>query len=389
MVKFQFFGLFLAFFGLFSIHSSPALGTPTHGIIMEEQCNLPAPDSFRITQAGGDFIKLAWKPIFPGATHQLTIMESDGAGGYVTILEENHVPGDTYIAEDLLPGTGYRFVLATKCPSGDPSEVKTIIDGITLIVDLMVNGRTPVNPKQTGDCEFIPAELGWAGFNIFTLDGGFFSNNYFEVKRQSQQTINGNSQDRIQVLRRNLSGNIFAVNDQGFWPDCNFLKYSIIGTRFRVERKLETGGIEIIGYVNVAFNSLPPSFKICPDYSDPVYPWKSNFTFQPIVAQKIGDAELCPGDRYNNEKNLELNNLKFENPFTSNLKIWNSDSSPESTIKSIQIYNSIGNLVISHSINDFGGFMEIPTNKLNDGVYFVQTRTNDGFQMVKLTKITK
>lgn len=390
MAKIRFFGLLFSFFCLLAGNLTPVKADIGKGDFMVEPCNLPAPDSFRITQVGGDFIKLAWKSVFPGANHQLTIMESDGAGGYVTILVENNVPGDTYNADNLTPGTIYRFVLATKCPSGDPSEVKTIIDGITLIIDLMLNGRKPANPNQSGNCEFIPASYNWVGFNIYTYDSNIFMNNYFEVRRIENQTINGTSSARIQVLRCNLFGNIFATIEEGLWPDCDIKKYTINnGTRFKVIRLLPSGNIEVIGYVDVAFNNTPSSFKICPDYTDLNFPWKTNFIFEPLIAQKTSLPEYCEEDKPSNQRTQRDFNIKIENPFGSKLNISCSDETNEVKIKSFEIYSIMGELIFANRFDNGVVDYEFQTSEFKDGIYFIHVWTKYGLKIEKIVKITK
>lgn len=389
MAKMKLFVLLFSFFNLLLISWTPILASNEMGTTRLEQCNLPAPDSFRITQVGGDLIKLAWNPIFPGAQHQLIIMESDGNGGYVTILVENNVSGDTYNAGNLLPGTGYRFVLATKCASGDPSEVKTIIDGITLIVDLLVEGRKPVSPTTINGCEFIPAENNWVGFNIYKLGENFNDNNYFEVKRESQETIGGNSQARTKVLRHNLNGEIFATTLQGLWPDCDIKKRSIGGTRFRVDHKLQTGIIEIVGYVDIYFNSNPPSFHICPDYSDLEIPWKPNYVFQPLYSMKSGEPEFCDEHKPSRPRSGVTSTWFITNPFSSEIQITTQKEEQSVMVYSIQLFNLMGELVFDVPIDSSLLEAYIPTTNLADGIYIMLLRTNKGSETQKIIKTAK
>lgn len=386
MVKFQFYGLFLALFGLFSANATPSLACDGHRIILEEQCNLPAPDSFRITQTGGEFIKLAWKPVFPGATHQLIIMESDGAGGYVTILVENHVPGDTYIADDLLPGTGYRFVLATKCPSGDPSEIKTIFDGITLIVDLVVGGRKPINPISAGNCEYIPINYDWVGFKVATNDGNLNNENYFEVQKTGADVLNPNSIIKFQVKRHLLEHPFVAVDDAGSWPNCDEPVIQIVGkARFRIDRLINGGpGREIIGFVDLSQNHFPPSYFVCPDYNHPDFPWNLNYSFTPIVSQKTYPPQLC-GNRDNGET-FDLNLKPQQSIFYDNLEL---NFSEFSTIKeeiSISFFNGLGQQITTIQTKLQSSKIILNTSYINPGYYIVRVSSGSRQVVIKAIK---
>ncbi|MFN0216715.1 MAG: fibronectin type III domain-containing protein, partial [Saprospiraceae bacterium] len=131
----------------------------------QEVCTAPAPDSFRITGIGGDFIALAWNPVWVGAIHTLEVLENDGTGGWIPLDTFPDLPGGSFTVEGLNAGTEYRFILATNCASGETSEIKTIIDGITLIVDLVINGRNPVSPVPI-DCAALPLNKNWVGFKV-------------------------------------------------------------------------------------------------------------------------------------------------------------------------------------------------------------------------------
>lgn len=339
---------------------------------MEEQCNLPAPDSFRITQTGGEFINLAWKPVFPGATHQLTIMESDGAGGYVTILVENHVPGDTYIADDLLPGTGYRFVLATKCPSGDPSEVKTIIDGITLIVDLTILGRQPVNPSPTSTCEYIPLGYNWVGFKVIGLDGDEFIESDFELVFTNDALINSNFNPRVKVKRVGLFNQIVASDEFDIYPKCNEPTLFDVSTKFKI-LKLIAGGPnkEVIGYVNLSLSFGTSSFSVCPDLKDMIFPWKPNFDVIPIVSQKSGPPQLCPEDKLTQRELTDMTKgFYFLNPFNDHLAIKIDKNYFDVEEVNLMLIDMFGRILID-SVIDISKDNEhyVSSEFINSGVY--------------------
>ncbi len=384
MAKMKLLGLFFLFFNFLIANVTPLLATNKLENHLVEQCDLPAPDSFRITEVGGDFINLAWKPIFPGAVHQLIVMESDGAGGYVTILVENQVTGDTYTADNLLPGTGYRFVMATKCTSGDPSEVKTIFDGITLIVDLVISGRKPVNPNPVSNCDFIPTSFNWAGFNIKSPNGDFQVDNFFELKRQVLGTSN-NFEIRTHVARYSLDGDLFAVNDDGLWPKCYQPIIPLQDNRFRVDKQLSNGAIERIGYVDIFYKPITASYYVCPDYLDPDLPWNLNYEFMPIIAHKVAPPEDCASPRPSRETFSDCLTFKFDNPFNINLKVW-QESPDLLTSGIISLYSITGELIFLEPFDGNNTSFNFPTNDLISGVYILVIESTLGVRVEKLIK---
>lgn len=372
MAKMKLFGLLFSFFNLLLISWTPILASNEMEPARLEQCNLPAPDSFRITQVGGDFIKLAWNPIFPGALHQLIIMESDGNGGYVTILVENNVSGGIYNAGNLLPGTGYKFILATKCASGDPSEIKTYIDGITLIVDLLVSGRKPINPVTTGDCKYIPLNFLWKGFKVVGQIGEENIENFFEISIPSSNNLNLDFFN-IEIKRHYIDNPIVAANKLKIYPDCNFPELENVGTRFFILRLINNGPLSIpIGYVNLIQHFNPPALEICPDLADPIFPWDPSFDLVPLVSSKSGLAENCDGNfsqpriRIASEQNL----INATNPFNSFIKL-TLEGDNQNSGGLLQIYNNFGELVLKEQLASFQNELILNTTNILPGIYFL------------------
>ncbi|HLP95842.1 MAG TPA: fibronectin type III domain-containing protein [Saprospiraceae bacterium] len=373
MAKMKLFGLLFSFFNLLLISWTPILASNEMEPARLEQCNLPAPDSFRIKQVGGDIIKLTWNPIFPGAQHQLTVMESDGNGGYATILVENNVSGDTYNADNLIPGTGYRFVIATKCASGDPSEIKVYIDGITLIVDLVISGRKPVNPIPIGDCEIIPNGFNWMGFKVSTFDDNFISENFFEVTKTDIEISNQNSASKFLVKRYGLYNSIVAANDDGIWPDCDQPVITISGVaKFRID-KLINGGPEreIVGFVDLFQNNFPLSYYICPDYDNQLYPWKQNYVFTPLVSNKTTPPMEC---QERTVDWLKIGQIQ-QTVFTEEIEIQFDDSFSKEDRFDLVIINSLGQPIQTSTFRFDNSSVWIKTSALPIGHYIFQLKS--------------
>ncbi|MDX1911541.1 MAG: hypothetical protein SFV22_08660 [Saprospiraceae bacterium] len=135
-----------------------------------DECTAPAPDSLRVEDANEDYIRLAWIPAWPGATHTLEVLQETSTGGWASLFTVYNVAGSSYDVYGLNHiGTKYRFVLATNCPeTGDPSVITTHFDWIGLILDLVMGGRTPINPQVVPECTSVNyEEHEWVGFKIY------------------------------------------------------------------------------------------------------------------------------------------------------------------------------------------------------------------------------
>jgi hypothetical protein len=385
MAKFKFFGLFFLLFHLSSTQLNILLARPVQAGTLQDQCNLPAPDSFRITQVGGDFISLAWNPIFPGANHQLVVLESDGMGGWVTILIENQVSGDTYRADNLEPGISYRFVVATKCANGDPSEIKAIIDGITLILDLVIDGRKPVNPIYVGSCQYIPKGFDWIGFSVLTIDGDSPIENYFELLPKGIETSNSNSSKKFELKRFAIDHPIVASNELGMWPNCDEPQIKAWNGIVRID-KLIGGGIgrEIVGYVDIAEMIFPSGYYICPDYDHPDFPWKSNYQFKPMVSFKTAPPQNC------GERNLVEHSkvdIMQQTIFSNNIQINLESHIDELNQVSVRVYNETGQIFFNTLIDYGMQVLNVDAANWPSGSYVVNIKSrlhSDNYLVFKI-----
>ncbi|MDX1912475.1 MAG: fibronectin type III domain-containing protein, partial [Saprospiraceae bacterium] len=147
-----FFSGFLFLISFAPVFSNNEVRFPTKESIFNETCSLPAPDSFRITSIGGDFISLAWNPISTGALHTLVVLEETNQGGWTNFGLFQNLGGSSFTVDGLTGGNKYRFILATNCSNGDPSTLTAIVDGIALIVDLVLASRVPINPQPFSSC---------------------------------------------------------------------------------------------------------------------------------------------------------------------------------------------------------------------------------------------
>lgn len=109
----------------------------TFGFVDSNNCDLDAPGNFHITDIGADYVSVAWNPVQGAQAYYLKAISFNSA----------HV-GDTTVTTtnatlQLPPGGPYTLVLAAVAEGCPPSRNEAIIpDVITLVVDLIVTGRT-------------------------------------------------------------------------------------------------------------------------------------------------------------------------------------------------------------------------------------------------------
>jgi len=348
-----------------------------------DMCTAPAPDSFRITSIGGNFIALAWTPAWIGANHTLAVLENDGAGGWVTFDTLLNVPGSSYTVDGLESGTEYRFILATNCPSGEPSELKTIIDGITLIVDLAIIGRNPNKPVAV-DCSSIPLDANWVGFKVEYVSSGISIANFFEFVVVDGNNASGNFFSKVEIRRVFRDHPIVAIDPDEFWPTCDVPVLLNISKSFRMARLFGSGpNKERIGWINLVQNSAS-SISICPEYNHPTLPWKNSYIFTALVAPKANSLPGC-SDRSGNVP-LPYADFNAQSPFDQTLNVFFPKSFSGDAKTIIRLLNTQGQTVLDERIEMITSEVAIPVRSIACGIYILQIETGGKMHSLKVIK---
>ena len=147
-------------------------------------CDLPAPANFHITDIGTDFISVAWEPVQNADAYYLKAVSLNNSA----IVADTTVT-TTYATLQVPPGGPYDLILAAVAGGCPPSSrVATIPDVITLIVDLIVTGRTmPPNvillPHATCYTDEVPGDNFW-----FQVKLGYTVLGNFEIKLNPSQS---------------------------------------------------------------------------------------------------------------------------------------------------------------------------------------------------------
>lgn len=365
---------FIAPTSVFGFHGDDSLGfLPIKG----EVCEAPAPDSFRITSTGGNFISLAWIPAWQGATHVLTVSEKNASGGWNTQFIFPNVEGSTYTVDSLKGGKEYRFRIATKCSSGDPSELSAYVDGIALIVELTLLGRTPKNPTPVSCHGIEYKKHNWVGFMV----SGEGSSNIFEV------VPNEVSESPFAYIKRVYTSNsIVAVNPQGAFPNEIIPVIEDVPSPFRIIRLFADGPEpEDIGKIEIIKNNTnPPTIDFCVE-SPSTIPWKNQYTFRALTAKETIKSPPGGADSDIGIRSVPTHsNLKVQNPFKENISIFLPNYYEFGKKINLSLYNSKGQIIDAQEIEIFSSQLFFPANDLPSGVYFLQIATENELQVFKL-----
>ncbi len=217
-----------------------------------ETCQAPAPDSFRVASAGGNFISLSWKPVWPGAAYFLTASEKNSSGGWVPIQIFPDIQDTSFTVDGLEGGKSYRFHISTKCTNGDISDLTAWVDGISLIVDLTLLGRTPKNPLPISGNGIPYQSYEWIGFKV----SGNGASGLFEVE------VNEDGDVPLAFIRRvNLGEKIVAVDGNDLYPIPMLPIIEDVAIPFRINQILPENNISI-GKINIIEHFSPPSIDL-------------------------------------------------------------------------------------------------------------------------------
>jgi hypothetical protein len=375
--------------GIFFLVFSTSLGASnpsqtTLSTYRAATCELPAPDSLRITSVGGDFIALAWQPISPDALHTLVVLEETGGGSWTNHSTYTGLGGDNHTVDGLEAGQKYRFILATECGEGDPSTLTAIIDGITLIIDLILTDRIPENPTPFASCQNIPySNYNWVGFKITHNYTGI--SNFFEV--DVVEPFMGT--ELFALVKRPSYGNpIVAIRSDGNFPLPNDPIVDFVFVPFTIRSFISSNPIDI-GSINLTGSSgAPNTIDICPVLDDTEKPWNTDYSFTPMWANR--EIIFSPGGGSGGQGLIspkkEIFDVQIANPvlskatltFTTNNKILNNII--------IEIFDINGKAMWQSQISNVEEQLVISTDSFPPGVYYLSVNTEIGSKTLKAFK---
>jgi hypothetical protein len=363
------------FLVLIAFSPSNLFSTPTHfrASMPVETCQAPAPDSFRVASAGGNFISLSWKPVWPGAAYFLTASEKNSSGGWVPIQIFPDVQDTSFTVDGLEGGKSYRFHISTKCTNGDVSDLIAWVDGISLIVDLTLLGRTPKNPVPISGSNIPYQSYEWIGFKV----SGAGASSLFEVE------VNEDGDEPLAFIRRvNLGDKIVAVDGNDFYPIPMLPLIEDVAIPFQINQVLPENHISI-GNINLIEYFMPPSIDL-----EIFGPWKPNYEFQVLKADAV--ILVPPGN--GSSQGMQIDPIgstlqpRFNNPFSNQLDIdFGSELRSVSQV-TISLFDSNCKKVACKQMGSATTQCSMQTNDFSKGLFYLVIESDSGVNVFKVIK---
>jgi hypothetical protein len=379
MAKFLLPALFFCFY-LFVVTPSFASeepGKPEKISRLSEVCDAPAPDSFRVTSIGGSFISLAWKPAWEGATHVLYVSQKNTSGGWTAQSVLPNVSGNSITVEGLVGGKEYRFRIATKCGSGEPSELTSFVDGIALIVELTLAGRTPKDPQQISCTGIDHTKHPWLGFRI---DGNAQSN-LFEVN------IHGEQQNPFASIKRvNTENPIVAVSEWFLFPSDFDPVIDNVKVPFLIQN-LNSDPPKNIGWVDIIIAGTNPlKIDMCQVLDKPEKPWDNGYDFIVLKASEAVKIPTGGGTGQGFGQDPKDSWFEVQNPFSDNINIFIPQYRKIEGSASLRLFNANGQDILTQKFDVLDSQISLPTQWLKQGIYFIQIESNQEVWRRKVIK---
>jgi len=340
-------------------------------------CDAPAPDSFHVESAGTNYINLAWKQVWLGATYTLVVLkENPATNSWEYISTFYNIPGSSYTFANAEYGSKYRFKIATNCASGEPSSRISIIDHIEIILDLTISGRNPISPTVVpGLCPAIKyQEFKWVGFKIQLGDNLIPTSTLYEFTPGKENGF------LYPIIKRvNQDGPIFAVGPTPFagitFPTNPIpLVVRIFGSSsFLVRHYLSPTSWVIVGYVKVTIvgSSAGNTVQICID--DPN--WNQAYKLIPLTAQMANGFAPPNGSDKSNSHDAFHNEFKAQNPFNDMLNIFIPNCSSSEEHAFIRLIALNGQPILEHHFDTLNEVITVPTNQIAPGFYILEIET--------------
>jgi hypothetical protein len=351
--------------------------------VSSDECNAPAPGNFRKTAEGPGYVTLGWEPVESGASHLLTVSEVLADGSETLVYTFDGISAVTKKVDGLKQRTRYKFKIYTKCADGNPSLIPSEVDIITLIIELTLAGRKPVNPQPVGcsGIEYNNPENEWVGFRIYRFDEGKIIENLFEFEYLSE--INTSK-----IMRVEEESVLVAANEVGAWPTG---QNSVVMTLnpFRVAEIVEVSGIPSVdefGAIRIKLTTgFEPTLELC---IDPSIGWDGIYFYEPMVAASVegGSVPTGGGPKYNLIRSNNSSQITVHNPFNETLDI-HLNKTVRSGTSIFYLFGSQGELIFERKLNCDEELFTINTANLPKGIYFAKILIGSEQFSYKLLKI--
>ncbi len=336
-------------------------------------CNVPAPTNFHVVEMGVTTAKLAWnyQPDATGGYRIRTYRSSDHQLINTTLRAQDEL--DVTI-KNLTAGTGYYFKINSRCENGEDSELNVIIEGYTLIIELVVDGyegpsntltRCTINDLEDF-CEFDVEQT-----YHFKVQKGIY-----ERKFGILATLGPNGITSIALRLKEYNNSNMPIKfycDQEYNspnPTCNPLYEVCIYYNSILLAKI---GVTI-------GNGAVASKLFCTEYvSGAIYRVDPN-----------GNGFADPGNGthgtnpspFSNDESLLVS--ASPNPFTESLDVQISKYDAEKI--SIHLYNLSGQKVLDQQFSGGQNQYTLSTQNLANGFYLLRIEADGNVQTLKVVK---
>jgi hypothetical protein len=384
---------------LFSLPLFAENGLERHGgpSTQLDLCDMPPPDSGRITVTGYNFISLEWIPVWEGATHTLiALYQANDSSSWVPVDTFLNLAGSSFTFENFqFASDKYGFLLSTNCLNGEPgTEFSFINPDVGVILELTIGGVTPVNPVILPECT--PEKIGssgWLGFFISGTTGLNPPRNYFEV------TWNGG----YAVVKRVLYSPVVAGTQDFNYPKnppndvLHFYDGNPKSVSFKTFKVEGENSFTDIGWVRITHTTMGTDdyFTFCP-VKDKF--WNNNYIFKMAKASITGGGTEYSGtgdpkDFFSEPDDHSLGyqnsskKIRVQNPFQNDLNIYFPSILNSNERGSISIWDINGKLVLEDSPDLESRNITLVTTFLPSGTYFLRVATDKIVETIKILKI--
>ncbi len=347
-----------------------------------DQCDAPAPDSFRVTVASSTFVTLAWRPVWVGATQTLTLLVKENqSSSWIPVDTFFNVSGTSFtvpISQYDLSKVG--FLISTNCNNGETgTDTKLTSPPIGFILDLTLGGLNPSNPTVVETCSFFSySEDTWMGFAISANGAPASGTNTFQLKVQGD----------LVIIKKVLPAPL-VVGDFNHHhpkdPAPEHILFADMPRRFLAYQITEENSFLNIGGMLVELAEAEKAIKVC---KSPMPFWNNNYTLKVLIQPPPGNDSNFGENRF--EEHTDKN-YKFvvQTPFVASLNIFTpqSISNDQAAINiRCSLWNTRRQLVLEQSFDSFSNQISIPTETLLPGFYVLQIETVNEVHTFKVIK---
>ncbi len=353
--------------------------------ITTDTCYAPAPDSFRITSVSSNFIALAWEPAWVGAEQTLSVLERNPTGAWEVFLPPFTVPGEAYTVGNLTPGVEYRFIIATNCGLGEPSYLKKKIDGITLILELTIGGRNPVNPVSV-DCHNIHyLEHEWVGFKVETITKeGIHLSSLFELQPYGDINAPG-FLTHVRIKRVDYPNPIVATNEYGKWPTVS--QPVLLGPNpFRMGHK-KPDGINSLTVGFIQLTNYSNSIDLCPDINNTEGPWRQSYEYTAMTAELANGIQTGNIEERGETQLNQSDVARVQCPFNEYLNVTLSFAEESNEISRVFLISATGKVILEKDAPKSNRTLTFQTADLEPGIYIIRIESSEKVSTLKTIKV--